>query len=39
MAKTTIPVEKETRDMVREAKGFDRTYDEVLQEKFSTDDD
>jgi len=47
MAKTTIPVDKKTRDVVRAAKGYDRTYDDVLlerfqdvaQEEFSTDED
>lgn len=33
MAKATIPVTKETRDRVRELKGFDRTYEEFLNEK------
>lgn len=31
MPQTTIPVKKETRDMVREAKGHERNYDEFLQ--------
>lgn len=31
MSRTTIPVKKETRDLIREAKGHERNYDEFLQ--------
>jgi len=39
MGRTTIPVKKETRDMVREAKGFEQTYDELLRKLITNDDD
>jgi hypothetical protein len=35
MARTTIPVDETTRDLVREAKGFEQTYDELLRDTFS----
>jgi len=34
---TTIPVSKETRDLVKEAKEPSRTYDEFLKEYFNDD--
>lgn len=40
MAQTTISVSPKTRDRIRELKGVERTYDEVLHEmieQFETD--
>ena len=37
VGRPTIPVTKETRDMVREVKGHERTYDELLQELINND--
>lgn len=33
MARTTIPVDEEIRDRIRELKGFDRTYSEFFEDE------
>ena len=39
MAETTIGVEKDVRDRIRELKGHDRTYNEFLREKLLGNDE